>query len=86
MDIDDLEDEFAEQALVEAVENQILEGHPREAGMVLTGLLEKGVGRTESLALMAEVLARHIDTMFHSEGKGFDINAYARDLLRLTEE
>ena len=33
-ELEQAEDDFAQQALVEAVENQIADGHPREAGLV----------------------------------------------------
>lgn len=82
MENDDLEDTFALVKLMEAVENQVLEGQPREAGLVLTALTEQGFGREEALADMAEILAAHIARTF-AEDKGFDINAYAADLLKL---
>lgn len=37
-EMEQAEDEFAQKAMVEAVENQIADGHPREAGMVMMAL------------------------------------------------
>ncbi|PKM23187.1 MAG: hypothetical protein CVV10_00400 [Gammaproteobacteria bacterium HGW-Gammaproteobacteria-14] len=81
--MDELEDDFALKTLIEAVENQIVEGHPREAGLVLMALLEQGIPRADALTAMAEVLAEHIAITFSTE-KPFDVNAYARALLALT--
>lgn len=83
--MDELEDDFALNKLIEAVENQISEGHPREAGLVLLELLGQGVERQAALTLMAEVLAEHIATTFAAE-KPFDVNDYARALLALVQE
>jgi len=79
---DDAEDEFALAKLVEAVENQIAEGHPRETGLVIMALLGNGLDRQEALTQMAEVLAEHIARTMEGDA-AFDINAYARDLLAL---
>ncbi len=83
--MDEIEDNFALQKLIEAVDNQIADGHPREAGLVLMSLLGQGVDRTSALTLMAEVLAEHIAITFASE-KPFDVNAYARTLLALAQD
>ena len=82
MDNDDLEDTFALVKLMEAVENQVLEGQPREAGLVLTALTALGQSHEEALADMAEILAAHIARTFAADS-GFEINAYAADLLKL---
>lgn len=84
-DLSDAEDNFALTRLVEAVENQITEGHPREAGLVMIRLTEQGRDPREALEMMAGVLARHIASSFDGEG-GFDTNAYAAALLELCEE
>jgi hypothetical protein len=83
--MDEIEDNFALQKLMEAVENQIADGHPREAGLVMMQLLGQGIDRQAALALMAETLAEHIAITFASE-KPFDVNAYARALLALAED
>jgi hypothetical protein len=41
-EMEQAEDEFAQKAMVEAVENQIADGHPREAGMVMMALTKNG--------------------------------------------
>ncbi|MCB1836799.1 MAG: hypothetical protein KDH99_04195 [Alcanivoracaceae bacterium] len=81
-ELEDAEDEFALARLVEAVENQIADGHPREAGLVMMALLSAGETRQEALAQMADVLAAHIAVAMDNDAP-FDINAYARDLLAL---
>lgn len=78
------EDDFALKKLVDAVENQISEGHPREAGMVLIELTNQGMPAAEAIQRMAEVLAASIAATFDND-QPFDINAYARDLLALTK-
>lgn len=82
--IDEIEDDFALNRLIEAVENQIVEGHPREAGLVMMQLLEMGIARRTILTAMAEILAEHISHTFASQN-AFDVNAYARALLSLAE-
>lgn len=82
-EMEQAEDAFAGQALIEAIENQIADGHPREAGLVLMALLEQGVERDAALTMMVDVLAGHIATTLETQ-KPFDVNAYARDLLQLS--
>lgn len=81
----DMEDDFALTRLVEAVENQIADGHPREAGLVMLRLTEQGRDHQEALEMMAGVLAKHIASSFDGERR-FDTNTYAVDLLALCEE
>jgi len=81
-ELEDAEDAFALARLVEAVENQIADGQPREAGMVMMALLSAGEARQDALEQMAEVLAAHIAVAMEND-QPFDINAYARDLLSL---
>ena len=82
-ELEQAEDDFALTKLVEAIENQIADGHPREAGLVLMALLSQGAERQEALEQMAEVLAAHIAAAMEND-TAFDINAYARDLLQLS--
>lgn len=84
-EMDDIEDQFALQKLIEAVDNQIAEGHPREAGLVLMQLLEQGLERRAALTLMAETLAEHIAITFAAD-RPFDVNAYASALLDLARQ
>lgn len=81
-ELEQAEDDFAQQALVEAVENQIADGHPREAGLVIMDLIGQGMDREAALEQMADVLAAHIAVTLKDE-KPFEVNAYARDLLQL---
>ncbi|MDX1804268.1 MAG: hypothetical protein R3292_09305 [Alcanivorax sp.] len=82
-EMEDAEDEFAQQALLEAVQNQIADGHPREAGLVMMALTSKGLSHEQALGKIADVLARHIAAM--QDDSPFDVNAYARDLLALQQ-
>ena len=81
-EMEQAEDDFALNTLIDAVENQIAEGHPREAGLGMMDLLSQGLERREALEKMAETLAAHIAVTLEKE-VAFDINAYARDLLVL---
>ena len=81
-ELEQAEDDFAQQALVEAVENQIADGHPREAGLVIMDLIGQGVDRDDALVKMADVLAAQIAHSMQ-EDRPFAVNAYARDLLQL---
>tara|TARA_B100000676_G_scaffold257228_1_gene264909 strand:+ start:841 stop:1227 length:387 start_codon:yes stop_codon:yes gene_type:complete len=81
-ELEEAEDAFALKALIEAVENQIADGHPREAGLVIMDLIAQGVDREEAMERMADVLAAHIAVSMKEEA-AFDVNAYARDLLLL---
>lgn len=82
-EMEQAEDDFAQQALLEAVENQIADGHPREAGLVIMDLIGQGVDREDALKKMADVLAAYIALTLKNDDP-FDVNAYARDLLQLT--
>lgn len=84
-ELSDMEDGFALTKLVEAVENQIADGQPREAGLVMLRLTEQGWDHQEALEMMAGVLAKHIASSFDGES-GFDTNAYAAALLALCDE
>ncbi len=81
-ELEQAEDAFAQKALIEAVENQIADGHPREAGLVIMDLNAQGMDRDAALESMADVLAAHIAHSMKEEAS-FDVNAYARDLLQL---
>lgn len=83
-EMEQAEDEFALKALIEAVENQIGDGHPREAGLVMMALTSSGVEHGLALEQMADVLAYHISVSLE-KGQPFDVNAYAGDLLKLSE-
>lgn len=77
------EDAFALQALKAAVDNQIADGNPREAGLVMLALTSQGVEREMALERMADVLAVHVARTMDND-LPFDIDAYAQDLLKLS--
>ncbi|PHR67827.1 hypothetical protein [Alcanivorax sp.] len=83
-EMEQAEDEFAQKAMIEAVENQIADGHPREAGMVMMALTKNGLDHDAALEKMADVLAVHVAATLENQTP-FDINAYARDLLQLAK-
>lgn len=83
-EMEQAEDEFALKALVEAVENQIADGHPREAGLVMMALTSTGIAHDVALEMMANVLAYHVSVSLEKD-QPFDVNAYAADLLKLSE-
>ncbi|KZX71674.1 hypothetical protein A3724_09670 [Alcanivorax sp. HI0033] len=84
-DMEQSEDDFAHEALVEAIENQIAEGHPREAGLVMMALTSQGLDHDDALSQMAQLLARHIAASADKTAP-FDVNAYAGDLLALSKK
>ena len=83
--MEELEEDFARRKLTEAIENQVADGHPREAGLVLMALLERGIPREEALWAMGMVLADHINQAMEGD-QPFDINCYAKDLLVLSSD
>ena len=84
-ELEDAEDDFALAKLIEAIENQIADGHPREAGLVMMALLSQGVTRQDALEKMAQILAAHIALAMDQEVP-FDINAYAHELMQLAAD
>ncbi|MZR64417.1 hypothetical protein [Alcanivorax sp. DP30] len=83
-ELEQAEDDFAFARLVEAIENQIADGHPREAGLVMMALTAKGEEHDAVLEKMADVLAEHV-AISAEKNEAFDVNAYAAGLLALTE-
>ncbi|KGD64781.1 hypothetical protein Y5S_02147 [Alcanivorax nanhaiticus] len=81
-EMEQAEDDFSHERLIEAIENQIADGHPREAGLVMMALTANGESHDEVLVKMAAVLARHI-ALSAEKDSAFDINAYAAGLLEL---
>lgn len=84
-EMEQAEDGFTHEALVEAIENQIAEGYPREAGLVMMALTSQGLDHDEALNQMAQVLARHIAASAENDAP-FDVNAYAGELLALSKK
>ena len=83
-ELEQAEDGFAFVRLVEAIENQIADGHPREAGLVMMALTAQGEEHDTVLEKMADVLAEHVALSAEND-QSFDVNAYAAGLLKLTQ-
>lgn len=79
---DDSEESFAEQTLVDAVENQLAAGEPAAVQATLNKLTLVGYPREESLQLMALVLAAEIRRMLDSD-QPFDLMHYEEALRAL---
>ena len=75
---------FAHEKLLEAVENQLAEGSPAAAQATLNKLTLVGYERADSLDLMAQVLAWHINQMLEQDA-AFDLEAYEQSLRKLPE-
>jgi hypothetical protein len=81
-DID--EEEFAENTLIEAIENQIESENPPAAKATLNKLTLVGYEREEILNLMAHVLAVEIDAILE-EDRAFNTEWYEAALRALPE-
>lgn len=82
---DEHEDEaFAEQTLIQAIENQLEADSPPAAKAVYNKLSLVGYAREEILQLMALVLAHEIDAMLR-EDRPFDGAWYEQALRALPE-
>ncbi len=75
---------FAHEKLLEAVENQLAEDSPAAAQATLNKLTLVGYERADSLDLMAQVLAWHINQMLEQDA-AFDLEAYEQSLRNLPE-
>ena len=83
-DIDSDEEEFTENTLVEAIENQIESDNPPAAKATFNKLTLVGYEREEILNLMAHVLAVEIDAILE-EDRAFDTQWYEAALRALPE-
>lgn len=70
---------FAEEKLIEAVENQVAAGEPAAAQATLNKLTLVGYPREDALRLMALILAHEIENML-AENRPFDGAGYERML------
>ena len=84
IDIEDDEEEFAENTLIEAIENQIESDNPPAAKATFNKLTLVGYEREEILNLMAHVLAYEIDAILE-EDRPFDTQWYEAALRALPE-
>jgi hypothetical protein len=75
---------FAQNTLVQAVENQLEAGEPAFVQAVLNKLTLVGYEREEIIELMALVLADEIDVMLRDD-RSFDLTRYEQGLRALPE-
>jgi hypothetical protein len=78
------EEAFAEQTLIQAIENQLEADNPPAAKATLNKLTLVGYEREEILQLMALVLAHEIDAMLRDD-RPFD-SAWYEQALRVLPE
>ncbi|WP_444437146.1 hypothetical protein [Pseudomonas sp. A6] len=83
-DIDDSEESFAAETLIQAIENQIEGGEPAAARAVFNKLTLVGYEREEALEMMAMVLAHEIQAML-AEDRAFDGAWYEQALRALPQ-
>lgn len=80
----DDDETFAEETLIQAIENQLEAGEPAAAQATLNKLTLVGYERDEILKLMAHVLAREIRQMLEQD-RAFDMEGYETQLRNLPE-
>lgn len=80
----DDDETFAEETLIQAIENQLDAGEPAAAQATLNKLTLVGYERDEILKLMAHVLAREIRHMLEQD-RAFDMEGYETQLRNLPE-
>ena len=80
----DDDETFAEETLIQAIENQLEAGEPAAAQATLNKLTLVGYERDEILKLMALVLAREIRQMLEQD-RPFDIEGYETQLRNLPD-
>ncbi|EJK99140.1 hypothetical protein PflQ2_0227 [Pseudomonas fluorescens Q2-87] len=83
-DIDSDEEEFVENTLIQAIENQIESDNPPAAKATFNKLTLVGYERDEILNLMAHVLAVEIDAILE-EDRPFNTEWYEAALRALPE-
>ncbi|WP_339488908.1 hypothetical protein [Pseudomonas sp. EL_65y_Pfl2_R95] len=84
-DTDDSQDEvFAEQLLIETIENQLAAGEPAATQATLNKLTLVGYERDEALQLMARVLAFEINNILETQ-QPFNLQRYESALRALPD-
>ena len=78
------DEDFAQDTLSQAIENQLEAGEPAFVQSVLNMLTLVGYERDEIIELMALVLADEIDCMLREE-RSFDLARYEQGLRALPE-
>ena len=84
VDDEEAEDQFVEEKLIDAIENQLADQQPPAVQAVLNKLTLVGHTREESVQMMAQVLAWQISEMLETE-QPFDRVAYERALRALPQ-
>ena len=84
VDDDEAEDQFVEEKLIDAIENQLADQQLPAVQAVLNKLTLVGHTREESVQMMAQVLAWQISEMLEAE-QPFDRVAYERALRALPQ-
>lgn len=83
-DIQNDDEQFAEDTLIQAIENQIESDNPPAAKATFNKLTLVGYERDDILEMMAHVLAVEIDKILE-EDRAFDTNWYEAALRALPE-
>ena len=83
-EIDNDDESFAADKLIEAIENQLEAGEPAAAQATLNKLTLVGYERADSLEMMAMVLANEVNRMF-AEDRPFDSARYEQLLRALPQ-
>jgi len=78
------DESFAEETLVQAIENQLEAGEPAAAQATMNKLTLVGHEREEIVKLMALVLAREIRQMLEQD-RAFDLDSYEAQLRNLPD-
>ncbi|MDF3195407.1 hypothetical protein SAMN05216370_3377 [Pseudomonas peli] len=78
------DEDFAQDTLIQAIENQLEAGEPAFVQAVLNKLSLVGYERDEIIELMALVLADEIDVMLRDD-RPFDLARYEQGLRALPE-
>ncbi|MDD2224476.1 MAG: hypothetical protein PHF42_13710 [Pseudomonas sp.] len=81
---EDAEDQFVEEKLMDAIENQLVAQQPPAVQAVLNKLTLVGHTREDAVQMMAQVLAWQISDMLKTE-QPFDLVAYERALRALPQ-
>ncbi len=84
VDEDEDEEQFVEERLLEAIENQLAAQQPPAVQAVLNKLTLVGHTREEIVQMMAQVLAWQISEMLEAD-HAFDMEAYERALRTLPQ-
>ncbi len=76
------DEQLAEGAMLEAIENQLAAGEPAATQATLNKLTLVGYAREEAVLLMARVLAHEVREML-AEDRAFDLATYETNLRAL---